>query len=216
MKKISRSLLLSVFFHLLLVGALLFFANEFWKKEFSAGGGKGNSPVWVGLGNKQGGAPQKTSAVSPSQTPVARQKTQPTPHAVSITPSPQKTSVSDLGGEKNDLGQGGTPGASSAPGQGSGGGGGVGGGRDIKSEILRKIQRAKHYPALARARAWQGIVEVEFLINPSGNLEKLSVIQSSGFPVLDEEALATVRRAVPLPYYSSVLRVPIHFELEER
>jgi len=214
MKKISRSIFASVFFHLFLLGIILFFAERFWEKKFSGGIGKGNSPVWIGLGTQAGKNSTEPNPTPPNPKPQTRSIPSPTPspktsNTVSIAPE-KSLSTSSQEGTGNENGSAGAAGG----GVGGVGSGGSGGGSDIKLEILRKIQRMKHYPALARARNWEGVVEVEFLIAPSGSLEKISVVQSSGFSVLDEEALATVRRAQPLPYYSSVLRVPIHFDLE--
>ncbi len=213
MKKISRSILASVFFHLLLLGIVLFFADQFWKKKFSGGLGNGNSPVWIGLGTQAGknsteqnpthSNPKSQTRSLPSPTSIPK-----TSNTVSIAPEKSLSPAQGAGG-------GGESAGTAGGGSGGVGSGGNGGGSDIKLEILRKIQRMKHYPALARARNWEGVVEVEFLIAPSGNLEKISVAHSSGFPVLDEEALATVRRAQPLPYYSSVLKVPIRFNLDQ-
>jgi len=41
------------------------------------------------------------------------------------------------------------------------------------------------------------------------------MVHSSGSSVLDEEALATVKRAAPLPYYPSPIRISLKFSLEQ-
>ncbi|KAB2911173.1 MAG: energy transducer TonB [Hyphomicrobiaceae bacterium] len=61
------------------------------------------------------------------------------------------------------------------------------------------LNRYKRYPDGARARGVQGMVNVAFMIDRSGQVISSHVVQSSGSPLLDEEALAVLRRASPLP-----------------
>ena len=51
----------------------------------------------------------------------------------------------------------------------------------------------------ARARNIEGIVKLEFTLDRSGQIVSSRVVQSSGSPLLDEEAMAMIRRAAPLP-----------------
>ena len=50
-----------------------------------------------------------------------------------------------------------------------------------------------HYPAIAMRNHYQGTVIVEFVVDEAGRLTSVKVQKSSGFPVLDEEALETVK-----------------------
>ncbi|MCF6178079.1 MAG: energy transducer TonB, partial [Geopsychrobacter sp.] len=77
------------------------------------------------------------------------------------------------------------------------------------------------YPAVARRKGWSGIVEIGVRVNTSGRVVKLSIVQSSGFSVLDRAA----RRAVRLWQFVPATRlghnvaadvvVPIDFRLPE-
>jgi len=49
------------------------------------------------------------------------------------------------------------------------------------------------YPALAQRRGQEGRVRIEFTVEPSGRLADVRVVQSSGFALLDEAAVAVVR-----------------------
>lgn len=49
------------------------------------------------------------------------------------------------------------------------------------------------YPRLARRRGWEGVVLLEATVGPDGRLLALVVVHSSGYQVLDEAALETVR-----------------------
>jgi protein TonB len=69
----------------------------------------------------------------------------------------------------------------------------------FQQALLRHIARFQHYPALARASSLEGTVQVVFLLRRDGTIEDAWVETTSGQVVLDDEAVATVRRAAPLP-----------------
>jgi protein TonB len=86
--------------------------------------------------------------------------------------------------------------------------------------LIRHLNRFKRYPESARSRGIQGVVEVEFTIDRGGRLVASRVTQSSGSSTLDAEALATLRRANPLPAppvqaaeATLDLALPIHFRI---
>jgi periplasmic protein TonB len=60
-----------------------------------------------------------------------------------------------------------------------------------------RIEKAKRYPREARRRGWEGKVVLSFQINRKGEVAEIKLIQSSGYPDLDEEGFATLRRASP-------------------
>jgi TonB family protein len=68
--------------------------------------------------------------------------------------------------------------------------------RDI---IKQKIQQARKYPVEARQRGVEGAVEMVFTLMRQGVLKNVEVIGASGSEVLDEEAVATIKRASPFP-----------------
>ena len=68
-----------------------------------------------------------------------------------------------------------------------------------QGEVLGRIAAQKRYPEAASERAPQGVAIVRFSIAASGQLAGASLSQSAGDPLLDAEALATVRRASPFP-----------------
>jgi len=81
----------------------------------------------------------------------------------------------------------------------------------IRDAILAHLQ----YPLIARRRGWSGQVEVCFLIAPDGSVSELRIRSSSGHAVLDEQALAAIRRAAPFtpPRVAALLVMPITFQL---
>lgn len=81
----------------------------------------------------------------------------------------------------------------------------------IRNAILSNLR----YPAIARRHGWSGKVEIAFLVTPEGGVGDLRVQRSSGHEVLDEEAMAAIRRSAPFasPRMAARLVMPVTFEL---
>lgn len=89
-----------------------------------------------------------------------------------------------------------------------------------KNALWSSIAKHKNYPRIAKMRGWQGDVILELSLDGNGQLLKKSVIKSSGYDVLDEEALRMVEKAVPFAIPPTALRgnnftirVPVPFKL---
>lgn len=82
--------------------------------------------------------------------------------------------------------------------------------------IRDKIMRSLVYPLVARKMGWAGKVKVAFTVREDGNVEDLSVIESSGFSVLDKNAIETIRKCCPLPRppVKVALVMPVVYRLE--
>jgi protein TonB len=74
-------------------------------------------------------------------------------------------------------------------------------------QIFEKIQKGKRYPRLARDRGIEGEALLEFVLAHDGKLMGAHVLRSSGFAILDQEALRTVLRAAPFPKLPEGTRV---------
>jgi protein TonB len=76
------------------------------------------------------------------------------------------------------------------------------------------------YPRIARRKGYEGVVVLKVEILPDGRVGEILVKKSSGYPVLDQSALKTVRqwRFVPAERGGNRIRmwaeIPIRFELE--
>ena len=66
-------------------------------------------------------------------------------------------------------------------------------------KMSQRLQRFKRYPEAAERRGIKGVTIVRFTVDRSGQLVASEVLQSSGSPILDEEALALLKRASPFP-----------------
>ncbi len=228
-KQLSISVLLSFLTHFLIFAGL-FFLVYFVRKEisyFESGGG--NEAVWIDLESANKGFAENNSLVvtsSPKKNDEAEAKLKKTPKndAILVRQNIEKKVSSEQNGSHNSGEEKKAAGAgSSQSGQGMGQGSGLGTGEGAGSGsaspsvlglIRKKIEQAKRYPVLARARKIEGVAILSFSINPSGGVEALSLVKSSDSDILDQEALATVKRASPFPYYSQPIRISIKFNLD--
>lgn len=70
---------------------------------------------------------------------------------------------------------------------------------DWQARVLGRLNAVKSYPVSARARRQQGVAMIRFTLDRKGNVLDVALAQSSGFALLDREALALPKRASPLP-----------------
>ncbi len=91
---------------------------------------------------------------------------------------------------------------------------------DYVGRILARLERAKRYPAAAKAVRAEGTVLLRFAIDRRGRLLSWRIEGTSGVPALDEEVASLVRRAAPFPPFPDdmerdrlELTVPIDFSL---
>ena len=68
-----------------------------------------------------------------------------------------------------------------------------------KNQIADLLERNKRYPTEARNRHQQGTVQVAFSIDREGRVLASRVVTSSGFSMLDKEAIDMAMRASPFP-----------------
>jgi len=89
--------------------------------------------------------------------------------------------------------------------------------RERLSVISNVVQRHINYPSIARRMGWEGKVLVSFVLEPNGDIRDLKVLKSSGYEVLDKEALDAIRRSYkdfPKPPVSVMVKLPVNFRLE--
>lgn len=86
--------------------------------------------------------------------------------------------------------------------------------------ISQTLARYKEYPRIAQLRGWEGAVTMELRVSPSGGMLEARVHTSSGYAVLDDQALAMAARAKQFPPPPEGLRerdievlVPVVFRL---
>jgi protein TonB len=94
--------------------------------------------------------------------------------------------------------------------------------RQYRLNLAREARQFKRYPPLARARGWQGDVVVVVNTVAGSTMPQVSLSQSSGFGLLDEEALQLVGQAVrraALPEglrgHNFALTLPIQYRIDD-
>ena len=65
--------------------------------------------------------------------------------------------------------------------------------------VSQTLARYKKYPRIAQMRGWEGAVMLELRLAPSGRLLGAELHTSSGYPMLDEQALAMAARVGQFP-----------------
>jgi TonB family protein len=67
----------------------------------------------------------------------------------------------------------------------------------LEAEVSRKLGsnvQEGDYPEEARREGWSGTTRLDVLVGSNGKIKEVSVQQSSGFPILDEQAVRMVDR----------------------
>jgi protein TonB len=89
-----------------------------------------------------------------------------------------------------------------------------------QTSLMRQLQRFKRYPASAQSRKEEGVVLLSFSLDRAGHVLAHSIARSSGHADLDNEVMAMIMRAEPLPAFPQSmpqtqidLTVPIRFSL---
>jgi len=92
--------------------------------------------------------------------------------------------------------------------------------KEKKPARLVKSERPP-YPKEARQQGWEGTVVLRITIGTGGDVEKVAIQESSGFPELDESAAQSVKTwqfdpaKVGEDPISSAVDLPVRFDLEE-
>lgn len=94
---------------------------------------------------------------------------------------------------------------------------------DWQARVLGHLRQYRRYPRAAESGGQQGVVLLAITLDRQGRVLSLALRRGSGYPLLDAEALATVRRATPLPPPDAAVPgdpvqvdVPVSFSLRER
>lgn len=86
--------------------------------------------------------------------------------------------------------------------------------------LLPRIEALKHYPVDARLKHAEGRVVVRIVIQDNGHIASAVIAKSSGYELLDQAALETIRQIAPLTLSqpleqpSVTIQVPIGYYLD--
>lgn len=91
-----------------------------------------------------------------------------------------------------------------------------------QSALLAQLEKYKRYPASAQINGETGVAYLHFSMDRNGNILSAAIVKSSGHSALDNEALALIHRADPLPKPPPDIpgeiierTVPIQFALDQ-
>lgn len=91
----------------------------------------------------------------------------------------------------------------------------------IRARLETDLSRYFSYPTIARKQGWQGDVSVTFTVQSDGRLTDVRITRSSGYHVLDQSALAALRKVGHLtdaPQWlngqSITVELPVIYRLE--
>lgn len=76
----------------------------------------------------------------------------------------------------------------------------------IEAQLHTSLARHFDYPYVARLRGWEGSVLLAFIVQASGNLNDIRIIRSSGFAVLDDSAIDSLKKVRQLPEAVALLQ----------
>lgn len=93
---------------------------------------------------------------------------------------------------------------------------------NIKASLNKKLAEHFHYPVIARRNDWQGQVVITLDITNQGTMKNITVLHSSGYTILDADAVDTLTRIgkldvefSPFGYKDISLQLPIIYQLQE-
>ena len=212
---------LSLGLHVLLLGAATFAVlagtrpSELIRVSLLSGGGVDS------------GAPAAQSAavvpIAPPAPPKPQRQTQRAPARFVAAPRRARVASRDLASVHPSepaevatqvgaaVGAGATSGSG---GSGLGSGSGSGDGTDQRAACVYCPK--PRYPFIARARGWQGSVDVGLLVLADGRVDTASLRRSSGYDVLDDAAIAVARQSRFSPPAAQGLPAPLHGRIEYR
>lgn len=142
--------------------------------------------------------PQELSRTPPSPKPMRRAAPPATITATTPTEVHTTAAPPSLPGAEGKSGTGAQLTAGDAVSDFSGGGL-PGATADYLTTLQAWLEKHKEYPARARVRRQQGTVLLYFEMSREGEIREAHIRKGSGHSTLDEEALALIKRAAPLP-----------------
>ncbi|WP_281950693.1 energy transducer TonB [Nitrosophilus kaiyonis] len=83
-------------------------------------------------------------------------------------------------------------------------------------KITQKYLTLRGYPDFAVKTRQEGVNIVEFYLHPNGDITDLKIIKSSGYKVLDENSIETIKTAYkdyPRPKETTKIRIYVHYKI---
>ncbi|HJU03639.1 MAG TPA: energy transducer TonB [Nitrospiraceae bacterium] len=90
----------------------------------------------------------------------------------------------------------------------------------LAESLWVKVEHLKRYPPIARMNRWEGKVVLQAAIREDGRLLDVDVVESSGYSILDQDAVDVLKRVSPLTLKYAleqprvILQIPISYRLD--
>lgn len=164
------------------------------------------APVFA-LPQEETAPPQKAEAAPAPQSPTVEKREEPPKPEVKQVQKKRETKKKQQKSAKADPSIAAAPNRAAAANNNRGNAGANGRGQQngranassYNALVLAHLQRYRVYPAEARSRGITGVSTVRFTLSRSGAVVSVSLSRGSGTAMLDQAALAMVRRASPFP-----------------
>lgn len=147
--------------------------------------------------------------LQPQPVVVARPKIEPKPEPTPVKPKPvrerEKKPIKERLAEKSTAAKADRI-APDAPSSASNASAAAAARASYNSIVVSHLQRFKRYPSGAEARGESGRASVAFTVSRNGRVTGTRLVKSSGFASLDQEAIAWIQRAQPLPPFPDEMR----------
>jgi protein TonB len=92
--------------------------------------------------------------------------------------------------------------------------------RWLADALWSRVEQLKRYPYTARLNRWEGKVVLRAVIREDGHLMDLEIARSSGYAILDNDAIEVLKKASPLALQHPlgqpqvVVHIPISYRLQ--
>lgn len=92
----------------------------------------------------------------------------------------------------------------------------------LRSLLRTELDKHFVYPPVARRNGWEGRVDIVVRLDHEGRLNALRIVHSSGYAILDQDALITLKKIGTIPQarpwlrgYSYDTQLPVLYRLTE-
>ena len=93
---------------------------------------------------------------------------------------------------------------------------------NLRSLLRTELDKHFVYPPVARRNGWEGRVDIVVRLDHEGRLNALRIVHSSGYAILDQDALLTLQKIGTIPQartwlrgYSYDTQLPVLYRLTE-
>lgn len=84
---------------------------------------------------------------------------------------------------------------------------------ELRKFVYEAINRQKNYPYMARRQHREGLVKLNFVMHPNGNVTDIAIVESSRFDILDKAAMQAVESISPFHLAAEYLTMQQHYDV---